>query len=200
MLFQNYLKTEDSNEAITLDLVENWSVKENQEGQLEQKWHKETLDGLSRLRGLGSFLAEQLSNEADKCDKRWAIARRQRRTLIDSLILALKEESEEGKLKGKEDLNKKLDKLNSLKIEQKYPKRHSSNGWLFKINDDNISYSTTTKNNSNAPSCSSSEIISTKNELPRYEFFENKKVKDKKSEEEADDEIETSGDDDIIYL
>ena len=36
--------------------------------------------------------------------------------------------------------------------------------------------------------------------MPRYEFFENKKVKDKKSEEEADDEIETSGDDDIIYF
>uniref|UniRef100_A0A1I8BXA2 G_PROTEIN_RECEP_F1_2 domain-containing protein n=1 Tax=Meloidogyne hapla TaxID=6305 RepID=A0A1I8BXA2_MELHA len=123
----------DSSGAISLDLVENWSVKESQESQLDQKCHRETLDGLSRLRGLGSFLAEQLSNEADKCDKKWAIARRQRKTLLDSLVLALKEESEENGENGeklKENLNKKFEKLNSLKIEQKQQKRHS-NGWLF---------------------------------------------------------------------
>ena len=102
------------------------------------------------MRGLGSFLAEQLSNEADKCDRKWAIARRQRKTLLDSLVLALKEESEDTitqkRIFGleemkliKEDFSKKIDKLNSLPIEQKQYKRYV-NGWLFKIDAENSGF------------------------------------------------------------
>ena len=66
-------------------------------------------------------------------------------------------------------------------------------------------------NNSNIPSCSSSDILISKEEnllKNGYELFENEsrqyyekneiKIIDKRSEE-ADDEIETSGDD-VIYL
>ena len=80
--------------AMELDLiVDTWSV--DDAGRPEASGsQKEVLDGVSRLRGFGSFLADQLADEAAKTDREWGRARKQRNSLLDALIRALVEGEE----------------------------------------------------------------------------------------------------------
>jgi hypothetical protein len=84
---------EEEEGKIELELVENCSVEGEPEMERKKGWEKrvEAMDGLNRLRNLGSFLAEQLANEAEKQDRAWANARRQRHSILDALIRALVE-------------------------------------------------------------------------------------------------------------
>jgi hypothetical protein len=111
---------EEEEGIIELELVENCSVEGEPEIERKKEWEKrvEEMDGLNRLRHLGSFLAEQLTNEAEKQDRAWANARRQRHSILDALIRALVETGD-GILGNKKKSNGQL-----LGVEMK-----DGNGW-----------------------------------------------------------------------